>query len=118
MDLPPRLERRSSRTDSTSTRTIDTDTENLKIDCWVYGDLPSIDFTFNCDKIENDAIGSWLRQSGPWSFPGRKEPSAGLRLSAFVALGTGYICVTGWVTLVFIAPTDFILLTIFGHSYD
>lgn len=77
MDRPPRSPPpRPSKPRSSSKN----DTDNLRIDCWLYGGIQDTEFNFKCDKINSNDIESWLREPSPRSISDDKQPSAGLRL--------------------------------------
>jgi hypothetical protein len=96
MDEPPRLVRRSSQTSQIlraseisagassqhssnhSLRTINKD--NVKLECWLYDDMPSTGTLVKEGNINNSDIAPWLSSHAPLSSSEMKAPLAGLRI--------------------------------------
>jgi hypothetical protein len=88
--MPPRLVCRSSQTSQTpsgesrthsATHSLGiTNKDNIKLECWLYDDIPSTSSPFKEGNIYNSDIAAWFRGPCPLSSPGRKLPSVGLRL--------------------------------------
>jgi len=78
MDRPPRRMRRQFQASHTSSA--ERNKDNIKLECWLYDDIPLTSPPFTEENIKNSDIAAWFRSPSPLSSPGRKPPSVGLRL--------------------------------------